>query len=419
MDGYTSTIDIERNHIHHFNTSTLEDSVEFRAYNKISPACFQEWHDTERFIFTDNHPDSTFAVKSIVGGLYGSLSFSINDEQNFDINLGNPLGISFDKERNDLIITTPFDYIVIKAKTDEDLHLRSSFRYDRKESTWQNYHDFFDLHDSLFVNFSVTGVNPYKAGHYVGINDSNFVLSTDYGKSIEVLSNHTIEEWELYNIRFGNTYFDADSSSFYITINSNIYLLRKESDAWSVKELSKGYSSFEFAPNKQKSGAFFFSHDDSLLYSDDFGNSTSFIDTFSHQITGLYKKPGSDILYVLTREELLEVNVETKATTSLKQIPVSRERLPDVPTQITLEQNYPNPFNPTTVISYQLTGNSLVHLEVFDVTGRKVATLVDGQRQTAGNQQVTFDASGLSSGVYFYRLETGGKTLTRKMLLVK
>ncbi|SMO54899.1 T9SS type A sorting domain-containing protein [Gracilimonas mengyeensis] len=93
--------------------------------------------------------------------------------------------------------------------------------------------------------------------------------------------------------------------------------------------------------------------------------------------------------------------------------------LSNIPNQITLEQNYPNPFNPTTVISYQLTGNSLVHLEVFDVTGRKVATLVDGQRQTAGNQQVTFDASGLSSGMYFYRLETGGKTLTRKMLLVK
>ncbi|SMO54921.1 Por secretion system C-terminal sorting domain-containing protein [Gracilimonas mengyeensis] len=99
---------------------------------------------------------------------------------------------------------------------------------------------------------------------------------------------------------------------------------------------------------------------------------------------------------------------------------VSNEPEPsNIPSQITLGQNYPNPFNPSTVISYQLDSNQLVRLEVFDVTGRKVATLVDGQRLSAGSHRASFDASGLSSGVYFYRLETGGQTLTRKMLLVK
>ncbi len=83
-----------------------------------------------------------------------------------------------------------------------------------------------------------------------------------------------------------------------------------------------------------------------------------------------------------------------------------------------LNQNYPNPFNPNTVISYQLAENSNVTLKVFDVTGREVAVLENGFRN-AGNHTVNFDASTLSSGIYFYRLEAGDFVETRKMMLIK
>jgi hypothetical protein len=83
-----------------------------------------------------------------------------------------------------------------------------------------------------------------------------------------------------------------------------------------------------------------------------------------------------------------------------------------------LMQNYPNPFNPSTVISYQLPVASEVSLKVFDVLGREVAVLVSG-RQKAGNYVVPFNGSGLSSGVYFYRLQAGQFVQTRKMMLVK
>ncbi len=89
-----------------------------------------------------------------------------------------------------------------------------------------------------------------------------------------------------------------------------------------------------------------------------------------------------------------------------------------LPSTIALNQNYPNPFNPTTVISYELPQTEQVRLDVFDITGRHIITLVDGQI-SAGSHQVTFDASRLSSGVYIYRLQAGGQLFTRQLTLIK
>ena len=90
----------------------------------------------------------------------------------------------------------------------------------------------------------------------------------------------------------------------------------------------------------------------------------------------------------------------------------------EMPGEITLHQNYPNPFNPTTVISYELPENSHVRLEVYDMLGKQIATLVDGQ-VSAGTHQVNFDASNLSSGVYIYRLQAGGTMITKQLTLIK
>ena len=90
----------------------------------------------------------------------------------------------------------------------------------------------------------------------------------------------------------------------------------------------------------------------------------------------------------------------------------------EIVSKLRLDQNYPNPFNPSTTISYSLTSNSNVRLEVFDLMGRKVATLIN-ERQQAGEQTVQFDASNLASGIYIYRLDTGSQLLTKKMILLK
>ena len=91
---------------------------------------------------------------------------------------------------------------------------------------------------------------------------------------------------------------------------------------------------------------------------------------------------------------------------------------PLIPEGFALLQNYPNPFNPATVISYELPVSSSVKMEVFDLTGRSIATLVDGV-MPAGYHEVSFDASGLSSGIYIYRIQSGTFSQTGKMMLVK
>ena len=89
-----------------------------------------------------------------------------------------------------------------------------------------------------------------------------------------------------------------------------------------------------------------------------------------------------------------------------------------LPKEFALNQNYPNPFNPVTVIRYALPVNSDVSLRVFDLLGREVAHLVN-ERQTAGNYEVTFDAGGIASGIYFYSLTAGGNSAVRKMMILK
>ncbi|OGU77633.1 MAG: hypothetical protein A2W11_08220 [Ignavibacteria bacterium RBG_16_35_7] len=91
---------------------------------------------------------------------------------------------------------------------------------------------------------------------------------------------------------------------------------------------------------------------------------------------------------------------------------------PEQPKEFSLSQNYPNPFNPTTNIGFRIANFGFVSLKVFDVLGREVATLVNEEKQP-GEYDVEFNASHLSSGIYFYKLQTENYSSIKKMLMIK
>ena len=113
---------------------------------------------------------------------------------------------------------------------------------------------------------------------------------------------------------------------------------------------------------------------------------------------------------------------KTNPTTTawfLKPTPVSTEQLDyTLPESFVLSQNFPNPFNPSTTITYQIPHDGSVSLRVFNVLGKEVALLAEGTHQ-AGEHRVRFDASALTSGVYFYRLRSGNLVLQKTMIILK
>jgi len=113
-----------------------------------------------------------------------------------------------------------------------------------------------------------------------------------------------------------------------------------------------------------------------------------------------------------------ELRRDIADTQTRVELDTSTETASDIPTEFTLNQNYPNPFNPATSIQFGLPKTGFVSLQVFDMTGRRVATLVD-ENKTAGWHTVSFDASNLASGMYIYRLQSGDFVSTRKLILVK
>ena len=89
-----------------------------------------------------------------------------------------------------------------------------------------------------------------------------------------------------------------------------------------------------------------------------------------------------------------------------------------LPTQFKLNQNYPNPFNPTTKIVYHIPENADVTIKVYDMLGKEITTLVEEYGE-AGRYEVEFDATGLPSGMYLYRIQAGNFTDTKMMILLR
>ena len=114
----------------------------------------------------------------------------------------------------------------------------------------------------------------------------------------------------------------------------------------------------------------------------------------------------------------------TKSGTNTKIVAAVLEKITtnisnnEIPNELTLYQNYPNPFNPTTTISFSIPRESNVTIDVFNLLGQKIFTLVDKVKEN-GTYKIIFDGSNLAAGAYIYRIQNEGKVFSKKMLLVK
>ena len=120
----------------------------------------------------------------------------------------------------------------------------------------------------------------------------------------------------------------------------------------------------------------------------------------------------------LIKKEVHENNNMGWAPAIALGIPTSIRTNAEVPQKFFLYQSYPNPFNPMTTIRFDLPSDAHVSLKVFDVLGREVATLAD-EVHAAGGHRILFNAAGLASGVYFYRLQTDQFFETKRFMLLR
>jgi hypothetical protein len=123
--------------------------------------------------------------------------------------------------------------------------------------------------------------------------------------------------------------------------------------------------------------------------------------------------PGNTYTYILADVDY--ANKETKYTDEAVTVTIPEN---DIPREFSLEDNYPNPFNPQTTINYQLPTDSDVELSIYNMSGRMIATLVN-EHKLAGYHEIGWNASSFPSGIYFYRLQSGGFIETKKMVLMK
>jgi hypothetical protein len=130
--------------------------------------------------------------------------------------------------------------------------------------------------------------------------------------------------------------------------------------------------------------------------------------------------PNVDEWYLLDKargkEYELNGNGTVEITDPTERLTLYRSTL--IPEHFALYQNYPNPFNPVTTIQFSVETNSKTSLQIFDITGRLVETLVN-ENLEPGYHEITWNATNVSSGVYIYKLTTDAGQLTRKMILLK
>ncbi len=402
-------------HIYHFDVVT-------KTYYKLFNNYYEEWtipgmytaSYTTDYHFFDSDPSKWIRMTTNGGG---SAPW-FQDHRNAGFGFPFPIIVKAQKS-NEFYYAA--DKFLLSNANDSLYYITDDFTvpFSSDTSYWPyfdedynaGYDEMISYFDSTHFDYRLLAIHPVNDSLYFGTDKNGHLYRSDAHSSDFILADSSTYYSELF--------FDADQSYIYGKNRNSLRLSDNKGveGSWSEVSLPENFNALFFAvTDASVSGSLFIADTNSVYHSSDFGNSFEMLLEFDSQITGLYKKPNSDIFYVLTKTDLYKV--ENGQPTSIKQVPVSNEQNPEIPNAVSLKQNYPNPFNPTTTIEFELDKSTFTKLTVYDVLGRKVRELVNEIRP-AGTNTIEFNANNLASGVYLYRLEANGVVQTKRLTLIK
>ncbi|MFV1884240.1 MAG: T9SS type A sorting domain-containing protein [Balneola sp.] len=422
-------------HVTHFETSPNTDSVIFESVRRF-PILFNDIGEkyVEDYFFLDNDIRKPFWILNRDGS-YQNIYSHINGYNESFFYSGHHWGNRISYGKNDTLSFVVKNYesnssIII---LEDDSLPSEQYGYPilvkaipEEPVCFENYKCFYGASDSVrFFDYNFLEIDPYQPEKiYLTRNDSLFV-TPDLGMNINFLNDQF--DWN----SIGSLSFSQDSTSILATTEQRFRIngeLSSFSNYQLLQSLNSGKNWREIYSDTSRiyinyfdslgSTEFYMGVGKKLFAWNQLADLFSEIYTFDYDITGIYITQLSNPFYVLTKKELLISNSAGSNFVTLKKLPISNEEPELTPVSIKLHQNYPNPFNPTTTISFELDKPEDVTLTIFDALGRTIAVLVDEQR-TTGVHEMSFDATNLSSGIYFYRLEAGAFSETKRFTLIK
>ncbi len=407
-NSYNNT---SNNSVYHFDLSNFVDSLFLFEGGNVNVVSTSHSISILGYTFWDNNP-SKFIYKKIECNIDCVTSIQRFDNYPTDPSLffidSWPV-ISISNQNDSLIYTTASNHFLTKS-TDGGINW-----------SFINSNDYLEFLSVSIFNDSVLFVlDSYQ----------NLLKSVDGGNSFYIVDTtksttypqvpKIIYDRDSTHIYRSSFFFNGIKNVQYLSVSNN----KGKKDSWTVK-----YTGFNsISGDYSQSGTLYLSKENKILVSQDYGNSFTSYKVLDSVIVDIYKKPGSNLIYAATKNDIFEITPNT--IKSIKHIVVSVDEENNIiPSNFVLYQNYPNPFNPSTIIKYSIPvverGSSSLYnviLKVYDVIGKEVTTLVN-EEKPAGNYEVRFNAKNLTSGVYFYRLSATNRTTnfvqTKKMVLLR
>jgi hypothetical protein len=275
--------------------------------------------------------------------------------------------------------------------------------------TADNGANWFPMNAGLNIQNSISCLVSDGMNLYAGKSVGGIFRSKDNGvswTSIIVDPNSDVVKKSVDNIAFGG-------SKIFASVNNSVYMSTDDGAHWA--SISPGLPGIIVGLAVSNTLLFAATYDGSVCFTSDFGANWSYQSVhYSQALNTIFVK--GQYVYVGMTNAALSGGVWRRP---LAEMVTSVNEIPNVPpAQFSLDQNYPNPFNPSTTISFSLPSKSYITLKVFDVMGRDVAT-VASEEMSAGTYSRQWNASGMPSGGYFYRMQAGAYTETRHLLLLK